>query len=245
MPPKIRTTCHKSTEMIDLFTILTAFLVNVINESHYHMETNYTNQLNLTYWNKVMPNGIRSWSTMVQVMACCLMAPSHYLSQYWPTINMIIWHSFQANVYLNTKISIPSYLKFTYLKLQVKSHLPGDNKSICWWFHTPEIKCWGSPNFRSMAQCKISIADALEILQSCTKPSIWAMPEIKQHLERNRQGWVSETRIRGWITPLSPSYRQVSNIRRTKSQHLKDSRTVLRLSLPKPLKPDVKSRMKM
>ena len=35
------------------------------------------------------------------------------------------------------------------------------------------------------------------------------------------------------------SYRQVSNIRRTKSQHLKDSRTVLWLSLPIPLKPDV------
>ena len=33
--------------------------------------------------------------------------------------------------------------------------------------------------------------------------------------------------------------RQVSNIRRTKSQHLKDSRTVLRLSLPNLLKPDV------
>ena len=40
-------------------------------------------------------------------------------------------------------------------------------------------------------------------------------------------------------------YRQVSNIRRTKSQHIKDCRTVLRLSLPNPLKPDVKSRMKM
>ena len=41
------------------------------------------------------------------------------------------------------------------------------------------------------------------------------------------------------------SYRQVSNIRCTKSQHLKCSSTVLRLSLPNPLKPDVKSRMKM
>ena len=41
------------------------------------------------------------------------------------------------------------------------------------------------------------------------------------------------------------TYRQVSDIRRTKSQHLKDSRAVLRLSLPNPLKPDVKSRMKM
>ena len=35
-------------------------------------------------------------------------------------------------------------------------------------------------------------------------------------------------------------YRQVSNIRRTKSRHLKDSPTVLRLSLPNLLKPDVK-----
>ena len=37
----------------------------------------------------------------------------------------------------------------------------------------------------------------------------------------------------------------IHNIRRTKFQHLQDSRTVLRLSLPNPLKPDVKSRMKM
>ena len=40
-------------------------------------------------------------------------------------------------------------------------------------------------------------------------------------------------------------YRQVSNIRRTKYHHLKGSHTVLQLSLPNPLKPDVKSRMKM
>ena len=35
-------------------------------------------------------------------------------------------------------------------------------------------------------------------------------------------------------------YRQVFNIRCTKSKHSQDSRTVLRLSLPNPLKPDVK-----
>ena len=40
-------------------------------------------------------------------------------------------------------------------------------------------------------------------------------------------------------------YRQVSNIRHTKSQHLKDYHTVLRLSLENPLKPDIKSRTKM
>ena len=41
------------------------------------------------------------------------------------------------------------------------------------------------------------------------------------------------------------TYRQVSNIRRTNSQHLRDSHSVLRLSMPNPLKPDGKSRMKM
>ena len=33
------------------------------------------------------------WSTPVQVMACCLMAPSHYLSQCWLIISKILWHS--------------------------------------------------------------------------------------------------------------------------------------------------------
>ena len=40
-------------------------------------------------------------------------------------------------------------------------------------------------------------------------------------------------------------YRKVSNIKRTKSQNLNDSRLVLQLSLPNRLKPGVKSRMKM
>ena len=40
-------------------------------------------------------------------------------------------------------------------------------------------------------------------------------------------------------------YRKVSNIRRTKSHYLNDSRLVLQLSLPNRLKPGVKSRKKM
>ena len=55
----------------------------------------------------------------------------------------------------------------------------------------------------------------------------------------------SKVRTRAWLPLLIHEYRQVSNIRRTKYQHLKDSHTVLRLSLSNPLKPGVKSRMKM
>ena len=41
------------------------------------------------------------------------------------------------------------------------------------------------------------------------------------------------------------TYRKVSNIRRTKYQNLNDSRLILQLSVPNPLKPSVKSIMKM
>ena len=51
--------------------------------------------------------------------------------------------------------------------------------------------------------------------------------------------------IVGEITELKSHYRQVSNIRRTKCQNLNDSRLVLQLSVPNPLKPSVKSMMKM
>ena len=47
-----------------------------------------------------------------------------------------------------------------------------------------------------------------------------------------------------WTMAKKLIYGQVSNISRTKSQYLKDYHTVLRLSLPSPLKPGVKSRMK-
>ena len=34
-----------------------------------------------------------SWTTLVQVMACCLTAPSHYLNQCWLIIKGVLWHS--------------------------------------------------------------------------------------------------------------------------------------------------------
>ena len=46
-----------------------------------------------------------------------------------------------------------------------------------------------------------------------------------------------------WISDYT--YRQFSNIRRTQSQNITVSRIVLLLSLPNPLKPGVKLRMKM
>ena len=50
-------------------------------------------------FNKLWPSGAiwcqRSWSTLVQVMAWCLMAPSHYLNQFWlPIVFASSWPGF-------------------------------------------------------------------------------------------------------------------------------------------------------
>ena len=100
---------------------------------------------------------------------------------------------------------------------------------------------------------------AMELLQSFTKPSIcdnavnftvvvvlWT--ELCPHCIFQTSSQILLDIYRSYwptLEELHIEYRQVSNIRRTKSQHLEDSRIVFRLSLPNPLKPDVKSRMKM
>ena len=45
--------------------------------------------------------------------------------------------------------------------------------------------------------------------------------------------------------PIHDGYRRISNIRRTEPPNVDVSRLVLQLSLPNPIKPGVKSRMKM
>ena len=39
----------------------------------------------------------RSRSTLAQVMACCLTAPSHYLNQRWLIVSKVQWHSPEGN----------------------------------------------------------------------------------------------------------------------------------------------------
>ena len=59
----------------------------------------------------------KSGSTLAQVMACCLTAPSHYLNQCWLIISKVQWHPSESN---SQDIPQPSVteinLKITYLK---------------------------------------------------------------------------------------------------------------------------------
>ena len=51
----------------------------------------------LIFYNSLGPSDAiwhwRYWSRLVQVMACCLKAPSHYLNQCWLIISKVLWHS--------------------------------------------------------------------------------------------------------------------------------------------------------
>ena len=38
-----------------------------------------------------------SWTTLAQVMACCLTAPSHYLNQFWLIIRGVLWHTSESS----------------------------------------------------------------------------------------------------------------------------------------------------
>ena len=45
----------------------------------------------------------RLWSALAQVMACCLMARSHYLNQCWVIISEVLWHSIEGNSIRNSQ----------------------------------------------------------------------------------------------------------------------------------------------
>ena len=51
----------------------------------------------------------KSGSTLAQVMACCLTAPSHYLNQCWLIFSEILWRSHKGNFRGNIQESYPWY----------------------------------------------------------------------------------------------------------------------------------------
>ena len=49
------------------------------------------------------------WSTLAQIMTCCLTAPSHYLNQCWQIICEILWHSSDGSFTRNSQDIYPWY----------------------------------------------------------------------------------------------------------------------------------------
>ena len=84
----------------------------------------------LTHSGLVIPDSVidRTWSTLVQVMAWCLTAPSHYLNQCWFLTSEVLWHSHEG--FFSEKksryLSLTWVFKITILRLQL--HLPRANE---------------------------------------------------------------------------------------------------------------------
>ena len=64
--------------------------------------------------NLLWPSDVKWWhrsgSTLAQVMACYLMAPSHYLNQCWSLISEVLWNSPESNFIVSAQDAI-LYLK--------------------------------------------------------------------------------------------------------------------------------------
>ena len=75
----------------------------------------------------------RSGSTLVQVMAWCLMAPSHYPNQCWLFIGAVPWHSLKS-YFMGSPQDINSSNEFEKINTLVKlfPHLSGANELTHW-----------------------------------------------------------------------------------------------------------------
>ena len=68
-------------------------------------------------------------------MVRCLTALRHYLDQCWLTINKMLWHSFQGNVYLNIQYTV-SHRVFTICIFEIPA--TWYNEFTTWWRHQME-----------------------------------------------------------------------------------------------------------
>ena len=90
----------------------------------------------MTVINRLWPSDTiwwyRSGSTLARVIACCLMAPSHYLNQCWLIIHEAHWHLSEGN--LTEKIPDVTHYEVKITHLKIILHPPGvcEFIPICW-----------------------------------------------------------------------------------------------------------------
>ena len=71
-----------------------------------------------------------SKSTLVQIMACCLAAPSHYLNLCWLISKDVLWHSSDRNLRGNVLYTATHIYIYSETHLKFQPRLPGDNELI-------------------------------------------------------------------------------------------------------------------
>ena len=129
-------------------------------------------------------------SILVQVMAWCRQATSHYLSQCWP--RSLSPYGFTRPQWVENKYRT----RICCCELHKKQNI--------WWLNAKHID-------GSVQTCSNSIANALELLQSCAKPSICNLIAITMLQLYREWYWIQrdiyngKTYINGFVQDCSIS----------------------------------------
>ena len=93
-----------------------------------HMSQDVSNRFN-TLWSSDAIWRKRTWSTSVQMMDCCLTAPSYYLNQHWLIISEILWHGPKGNMAGNVQ-TIYFYMSLKTTNLSLRHYASRANELI-------------------------------------------------------------------------------------------------------------------
>ena len=97
-----------------------------------------------TSFNSLWPNDAicrhKSGSILIQGMACCLMAPSHYLNHCWLIISEVLLHSLDDS-FKGNYLDISHWMCFKPYDNNYShiSHWINDYSTFSWWHHQMEI----------------------------------------------------------------------------------------------------------
>ena len=145
----------------------------------------------LTHCGLVMPYGIITWSILVQLMACCLTAPSHHLNRCWLITSEVLQQSSEDSSQDILKISILDVSLEIY-NLRLPPHIPGKNElTYLYHFCSSVISspCW-----------------SVATLWKWTPPVIWISSSLRH---KSSSVWTSLTPIwqpsSDWPTPVTPT----------------------------------------
>ena len=152
---------------------------------------------------------LRSWSTLVQVMACCLTAPSHYLNRFWLIISKVLWHSYEDIIirrfeYTNQYSKIRDYIfKTTWRSLRGQWVNHCFSGGLFRWYNQNKTK------HKTVCVCHRYSADSLVVNFQGTKSLIMGTTVIFLHKWKPRPSrkyvFASQcTRIacgRVWVRP--------------------------------------------
>ena len=98
----------------------------------------------------------RSWSTLAQIVAWCLTAPSQYLNKCWLLINEVLGHSPESSFAVSAEATIHynEFENYTFKNTAASPRVQWVKPWIKWWKH-PEFTCKGEMTLLTLPCCTV------------------------------------------------------------------------------------------